>query len=475
MVRWSGQERFGYDRIILRTFCWIAAFSLFAPPGCAQALDARVQRGLDAVNRGDCSSGIPDLQAALDQNPNIIAALNAIAVCESKAGRHDRAAAEFARITVLQPDAWQAWSNLGNSYLDANQPAQAVEALRRATRLAPSAPNAWFGLGLAFKKLKQDQDAFSAFDSAQKLAPRDPEVTRAWLDAAAALGEEAADCIEKSDYRKARSILRLIRRPLENSPSWNNLVGYAEFKLGEAEPALKHLQRALTLEPENEDYLLDLGEFLGVHRARETAVELFEVAVRRMPNSQRARFGLAVSYILMERRDQAIQLLESLIATNGGFEPAYRALGECYEDAGNSSGLIELGNKLQQINPRNPMGWYLFGAGELKLSGAGPEHLDRAILALQRGITLDPSSSRLHFTLAKAYREKEDDEATVRELKETIRLEPQHERAHYVLGRLYKKLGNSSLAARELELHMKIKAVDRSAQYQALLISSHSP
>jgi Tfp pilus assembly protein PilF len=81
----------------------------------------------------------------------------------------------------------------------------------------------------------------------------------------------------------------------------------------------------------------------------------------------------------------------------------------------------------------------------------------------------------LHFTLAKAYQQKEDDAAAVRELKETVRLEPQHERAHYVLGRLYKKLGQPALSARELELHSKIKAADRTAQYQALLISSHTP
>jgi tetratricopeptide (TPR) repeat protein len=459
----------------LRALCCFAVLPLFAPGGLAQTVDPRVQRGLAAVQRGDCSSAVPELQSALDQNPNLIAALNAIAVCESKAGHHDRAAAEFARITRLQPEAWQAWSNLGASYLSADEPARAVEALRKATRLAPDAPNAWFQLGLAFTQLKQNEDAFSAFDSAQKLAPRDAQATQAWLNTAAALGNKAADCIEKREYRKARSILQLIQRPLENSASWNNLLGYAQFKLGEPEPALKHLQRALTLEPENEDYLLDLGEFLGIHRARERAVELFEVAVKRMPQSQRARFGLAVSYILMERRDEASRLLESLISANSGFEPAYRALGECYEDAGNWNGLVELGNKLQAVNPKNPMGWYLVGAGGLKLAYQGPEHLDRAIQALQHGLALDPASSRLHFTLAKAYQQQENDEAAVRELKETIRLEPQHERAHYVLGRLYKKLGQSTLAARELELHSKLKAVDRTAQYQALLISSHTP
>ena len=246
-------------------------------------------------------------------------------------GHYDKAAVLFARIVHLQPDAWQGWSSLGATYLSANQPERAVEALRTATRLAPKSPNAWFQLGLAFSQLKNKTRMHSQRSiPPRKLAPDDAQATKAWLDTAAALGSEAAGCVQKGQYRKARSILLLIQRPLENSGSWNNLLGYAQFKLNEPEPALKHLQRALALEPRNEDYLLDLGEFLGIHRAREQALELFEVAVKRMPQSERARFGLAVSYILMERRDDATRLLESLLAANSKFEPAYRALGECY-------------------------------------------------------------------------------------------------------------------------------------------------
>lgn len=456
-------------------FWHVVIVSALALSGWAQTSDPRVQRGLEAVQRGDCSAALPDLTAALEQNPNVVPALTGVAVCESKAGHHERAAVRFKQITRLQPNAWQAWSNLGASYLSAQQPAQAVEALRKSTLLAPGVPNPWFQLGLAYAQLKRNEEAFSALDAAQKLAPRDAQITRAWFDAAAALGSEAAEFIEKRDYRKSRSILLLIQRPLENSPSWNNLLGYAQFKLNEPEPALKHLQRALALEPEYEDYLLDLGEFLGIHRAKERAVELFEIAVKRMPQSQRARFGLAVSYILMERREEASRILEDLLSANSRFEPAYRALGECYEDAGNWNGMVELGNKLQNINPENPMGWYLAGAGNLRLSYLGPEHLEHSIKALQQGVKLDPASSRLHFTLAKAYQEKQDDQAAVQELKEAIRLEPQHERAHYLLGRLYKKLGQPALAARELALHSKIKSADRTAQYQALLISSRTP
>ena len=70
-----------------------------------------------------------------------------------------------------------------------------------------------------------------------------------------------------------------------------------------------------------------------------------------------------MSYILQNRSDEAQRLLEGLSPTHPRFEPAYKALGECYESSNNAKGLIELGRALQQVNPQNPLGWYLEGAG----------------------------------------------------------------------------------------------------------------
>jgi Tfp pilus assembly protein PilF len=156
-------------------------------------------------------------------------------------------------------------------------------------------------------------------------------------------------------------------------------------------------------------------------------------------------------------------------------EPAYRALGECYEDAGNWDGLTRLGKQLQAVNASNAGGWYLEGAGRLKNAAEGSAPDREAITVLQHAAGLDPGSSRIHFMLAKAYQQAGHDELAVRELQETVRLEPRHERAHYVLARLYQKQGKRDLARQEMEAHSRIKAADRTAQYRALLITSRNP
>ncbi|MEX2260942.1 MAG: tetratricopeptide repeat protein [Bryobacteraceae bacterium] len=313
---------------------------------------------------------------------------------------------------------------------------------------------------------------FRKLDEAQRHSSGEAAITKTWLDEAARLATLAADHIERRQYEEAAKLLRATERALGHAPSWNNLRGYAEFKLGNAKPALHYLQRALHLDPENEDYLLDVGEFLGNNRAYEEAVRVFEVAARRMPNSPRVTFGLAVSYVLQNRRDEAQRLLELLIAAHPRFEAAYKALGECYEDAGNTKGMAALGQALQRINPGNPVGWYLEGAASLHEGRtATAPSLVRAVTVLRRSLALQPSNARTHFVLAKALQEGGAGDEAIAELTETLRIDPDHERAHYVLARLYQKKGETERARLEFEKHRQIKARDRNAQYRRLLIS----
>jgi tetratricopeptide (TPR) repeat protein len=404
----------------------------------AQDLKTRFDRGLAAAEQGDCQAALADLSAVVAVDPRLVPAHNAIGVCQAHQGRPELAVPSFVRVVKLEPGVWQGWRNLGSAQLE----------------------------------IGKTQDAFTSFDRAQRLAPGNSEVVAAWLDTAGRLATHAADLLEERRYLEARAVLITVQRPLENSGSWNNLLGYAEFKLGHPEAASNHLERALKIEPENEDFLLDVGEFLAHYRAYDKAAAFFEVAVRRMPRSPRVRFGLAVARILQNRRPEATLALEELLKENPGFEAVYRALGECYEDAGNWTGLSSLGRQLQTVNSSNPVGWYLEGAGLARLAVEQQAPSLAAIAALERAVRLAPNSSRYRFALAKAYQEAQQFDRAVAELKAAIKLEPQHERAHYVLGRLYMEVGKKELGRQELAIHAGIKAKDRKSVYGALLLRS---
>ena len=437
-------------------------------------LKARLERGMAAAAAGDCETAVPQLAPVARANPKLAPALNALGVCEARLGHLDRANALFRKLVELEPSVWQGWNNLGGNYLALGSPREAAEAFQKGLKLNPGAASMWFQLGIAESKLGLLPDAFKAFDKAQQLAPKDREIVKHWVETAEQIASRAAELINQRKYAEALPPLRLVRRPLEVSASWHNLSGYAEFKAGEPAAALTHLKKALDMEPDNEDYLADVGEFLASHDANQQLLEVFEVAAKRLPHSSRVKFGLAVAYILQDRRDEATERLETLVHSDPAFEPAYRALGECYEDASRFDDMITLGRRLQQVNPRNQAGFYLEGAGALGRSRRGERDVEQALSALSRSIELDPSMPRSHFQLARAYEEAGRIGQAVESLKKTIELDPQHGRAHYVLGRLYQRLGEPQLAKQELEAHRRIKEEDRKATYRRLLIVSRN-
>lgn len=391
-----------------------------------------------------------------------------IAVCESRLGHPQEATGLFEQIVKLEPNAWQSWNNLGGNFIALNRAADAARAFQKAIDLNPKVPVLWFNQASAFLKLRKQESAFRSLDRAERLAPNDPEIHKAWLSAAGLLATKAATQVNDGKYQEAQALLLETEWPLKGSPYWNNLLGYADFKLNQPKPALEYLQTALHLDPDNVDFLMDMGEFLAHYRAYHEAEEIFQVASERLPDSPQVKFGLAVSLILEDRRDQATQILENLITSNPKFRLSYHALGECYEDAGNGKAMVEIGKKLREVSESNPMGWYLIGAGLLQQSTQDRRLFHSAILALERAASLDPKSSRDHFMLGKAYAEDRDFPKAIAEFKETIRLDPGHNRAHYALARVYQQMGEKKLAQAQFAAHNKIMTRASKADYRLL-------
>ena len=461
----SYSERMWFFRSIAK----LVVASVLVPFICAGMPPQNLRRGLAEAQNGECASALRDLRSAVGVNSVDPVAINALGVCEAQLGDLRGATIYFERLVRIAPGEWQGWNNLGSNYLRLSRFSEAISAFKKSIKLNPNVASVWSNEASALLKVGRHEEAFHNLCEARRLAPRDVQIHKAWIETAGLLANQAAQLENEGQFQPAKRLLLETSDALGYSASWNDLLGYAEFKCGDPKPALQHLQEALRIDPDNIDYLMDIGEFLTHYRAYRDATEIFQVAEERMPHSPRVRFGLAVSYILENRRREATQILQQLVSQYPKFEPAYHALGECYEDAGNATAMIALGKELRVINARNPVAWYMIGAGFFQRGLQNPNLLPKAISALQHAVALDPKSAHTHFTLAKAYQQDGQDSRAVLELKETLRLDPQHERAHYVLAQLYQRMGETQLAKRQFEAHNKIMARNNHNDYRLLL------
>ncbi len=441
-------------RRLLTLGCLI--FATLAPISAASE-QGRVRAVTNAALENNCQKLRADVPTLAVPGPRLEASLQTLGLCEAQLGDLREAASTFGRLVDLDPNSWQAWNNLGGSYLALGRPTEALHAFRHAAELRPASPSVLFGLGKALTILSMYSEAYRVVNRAYRMQPSDAQIKELRRTLAKTIAEQAKTMVNEHRYKEARTLLLEVADVFRNSASWNDLIGFSDLKLGDAKPALNHLQQAVNLDPGNEDYLLDLGEFFLIFKAYNAAQTTFEAGTSRFPGSPAMVLALGLTAELEGRHHYAISILGKLIRSNPNFIPAYAVLGTALENARDWQGMVDLGKKLQVLEPSNGRGEYLVGAGLFMMADGNPDMLAKAQIALQKSVRLDPDFPRAHFLLAKVFEAEGKDRETIAQLRETLLLNPNYAEAHYVLGMAYARIGQTKLAKEELQRFRRIE------------------
>ena len=181
---------------------------------------------------------------------------------------------------------------------------------------------------------------------AGEASPHFHRYARVDSDGLMALAEKS---VNEDDYALAMQLLDAA--PDKTSAAWHALKGYSHFKLDQPQPALDHLQQAVRLDPQNEDYYLELAEYLGANNAVPTVVVVLETAARTLPKSWKIRTALGVAYLMQSTFDKAESILLSLVQADPRDDTAQRLLADCYNRSQNWPRLKQVAATLRDIAP----------------------------------------------------------------------------------------------------------------------------
>ncbi len=218
-------------------------------------------------------------------------------------GYLDQAADSFRQVIARKPDSPEAYYNLGTLYLRRNMPQQALENLESAVKLRPNYPEAWNNLGMLAAQQGRADQAIQNFKQSLLLKP----------DYAVALANLGNVYRRQKSFKEAEDFLGRALKLEPNDPEINYGMGMLYAQQRRSANAEQYLQKAVSLRPDYPDALNNLGVLFAGERRYAEAEGQFKTCIQFAPNFEQAYLNLARLYVVMNDREKAKDVLESLL------------------------------------------------------------------------------------------------------------------------------------------------------------------
>jgi tetratricopeptide (TPR) repeat protein len=378
----------------------------------------------------------------------------------------------YGRAYAIQPGSYEIYLALMRSTLASEG--------ERSLRIFPSPPeNLTAGQDLALGVLFRSAGAY------EQAIPRLEETLR--LDAK---NETAVLnlALAYKDVGKASAAMDLIRRSVKERPSatLENILAGLDEESGEYVEAVQSFQRAVELDPNNEQYYFDLGmEYLS-HFTFGPAAEVYRVGTQKFPRSSRQYLGLAFSHYALREYAEAADAFTTALEIDPDSPVVFQAWKTVLSFLAPKdwNGLLPRLDRLAAAHPQNAELAFGYGAALFRLEVSKGEEgaFDRSQTFLEKSVRLQPQLPEAHLELGELYAARKQDQKAVVEYLEAIREDPKSDIAHYRLGQVYRDTNKLELATEELgryqelsRLHEEELKQSRSAVKQFILSQEPKP
>jgi tetratricopeptide (TPR) repeat protein len=339
----------------------------------------------------------------------------------------DRPEDALAALRAAAPDQLYTQLGLGYAHLQLYHNEEAVAAFTAAQRLQPASPEALAGLGRAYVSMNRYREAEDAFARALALKADDPEVL---------LGQ----CVlyySRGDYAKLVEAAQQAARLAPQSAAAQTMLGAALATAGDMQAGQRAVREALRLEPDNYWPHHVLGFILVRDDKPQDALSEARAAVRLRPNDAGTQNLLAYVLNQLGQHQEALQAAQAALARK--HEPA---------DEG--------------------WAYYNIATAQEKLSRAEESRAsyNAAIRAYnQTGRTLDADDL---YLMGNAYLRLDQDAPAVKAFQQAIKVRPNFAQARYNLGVAYFASGNRKGATDELNALRRLDPA-RAAKLQSII------
>jgi tetratricopeptide (TPR) repeat protein len=407
-------------------------------PYAPKSFEIQELLGLVYASQSQDSKAVEHLQAAVRLKPDSATARTNLAAALSHSGKSDLAGDQFRKALDLAPGDYHANHNLGEFYVQSGKLAQARPLLEKAQKIDPS-----------------------SYDNGYDLAQAD------FLTGRLSDGRQAVESLLKQ----------------KNTGELHELLGQIEEKDGKFLEAAKQFEIAAHMDPSEENLFAWGSEYL-LHRTYEPAIDIFQPAIQRYPNSARLLMGLGMAFYSRGKYDEAIKALMAASDLDSADPRCYRFLSHAYSLSSSPSDEVVLRfRRYAELQPANAMAQYYYAMslskGNRPQEGSPEFQVVESLLL--KSIALDGRFAEAHFQLGNLYADQHDYAKSFPEYERATQLDPNLPDAHYRLGQYYVHAGRKDLAQQEFDAYRRLREkflaeLDKEgAEVQQFVYSTEAP
>ncbi len=466
---------------------FMAAATLIATLA-GQALTARQhqERGIKYAKLGDWKNAEAELREAVNLAPNdplVLATLGGVLGSEQKA---EEAAGYLEKAVVLAPSNTEIRRNLAASQwqmgklLDArtnlDQVLKANPADKQAVALLGAVASAFYAKGhtqnarkcldvlsgpgigstAAFAAGKLAEDA-GDFATAEKIFA---SIDNSYPDQALLRAHLASVQYYAGHFANCQATLTALIASGEADADAHNLLGWCLQKQGQVKEAVKELAQAIRLEPSKETHQLDLARMLLANADPVGALKITTDAVQVFPASEEAWSLKGSIEIGLQQFTDAVKSYSRAVSLNANEADPARALATSRWLAGSTKDAQESFDRLLVRFPKNASIYAAYGSLLVSDTDSQPEDVKRGAGLLETALSLDDSLADPHYQLGNLALTEGNLDAAMRYLEAAEKLNPSNSKVHFALSKAFKRQGRVEESAREMRAYQETKAAE---------------
>ncbi|HNB13988.1 MAG TPA: tetratricopeptide repeat protein [Candidatus Obscuribacter sp.] len=376
--------------------------------------DSHYQLGLVLLKDGRPEDAMPEFREACERRANFAVGHLHWGIALGAMGNTRGALAQFNQALKIDANLTAAYIEGGLVCFQLGQFMEAAQYFQAAVNLEPELPEPLVSLGISLSQLGNEVDAGKCFMRAWQLDGRNVAVLRHAASAMAYQGQidEAVKLFQEAVNLGHRGLNARERALIYND--W----GVALFRVGMAEEAGQKLMEAADMDPTSVEPCMNLGLVSVQLGEFERAADAFEKTLALEPESRDLRVYLAVTLILLNQCELAIERMDEKAPDNPGQYEFW--LGHAHLGAGNYEQAARYFAQVLQDTPANYQAVDGLGCA-LMLSG----NYEDAIERFKTAISLRQDYALGHLHLSRALDQMGDQAAAQAHLKEAILYDPE--------------------------------------------------